>query len=215
MSDLLTIAVPKGRQFERFSAHLAERGVDVVFADRELVATSHDGTLRFLLVKNDDLATYVGHGIAGLGVCGTDKLDETSYEFYALGALPFGGARMCLIGRRGQALHLGAGAAVKVATRYPAVAREFFHNRGIPVDIIKLSGSVELAVVLGLAPLIVDVVETGRTLAAHDLEIIEEIGRTEIQLVANPAIYKIRYRQVRELAERLLAPLAVIGDGSD
>ena len=213
MRDALTIAVPKGRQLDRLSTHLAERGIDVAFAERELIATSDDGRLRFLLVKNDDLATYVGHGTAGLGICGTDKLGETMHRFYALGALPFGEDRMCLIGRRGDPVDVAAGTSVRVATRYPAAARAFFHTRGIPVEIIKLSGSVELALVLGLAPLIVDLVETGRTLEAHDLEVVEELAQTQIQLIANPAIYKICYRKVGEFAQRLLASVATNGVG--
>ena len=203
-ADALAIAVPKGRLLDPLAAHLADRGIDITFSDRELVAASVDGRLRFLLVKNEDVTTYVGHGIAGLGICGSDKRDESEHRFYTLGELPFGSGRMCLIRRKGEAVDLGTLAGARVATRYPAVARAFFHARGIPVEIIKLNGSVELALVLGLASLIVDLMETGRTLAAHNLEVVEQIGATRVELIANPAFTKIRFREVRELATSLL-----------
>ncbi len=205
-SDALAIAVPKSeRLLEPLAAYLGERGIEVAFSDRELVAASADGRLRFLLVKNEDVTTYVGHGIAGLGICGTDKRDESEHRFYTLGELPFGSGRMCLIRRKGEQVDLATLAGARVATRYPAAARAFFHARGIPVEIIKLNGSVELALVLGLAPLIVDLVETGRTLAAHDLEVVEQIGPTRVELIANPAFSKIRFREVGDLAEALLS----------
>ena len=204
----LPIAVPKGRLLDPLAAYLGGRGIDVTFSGRELVAASGDGRLQFLLVKNEDVTTYVGHGIAGLGICGTDKRDESEHRFYALGELPFGSGRMCVIRRKGDPVNLATLAGARVATRYPAAARAFFHARGIPVEIIKLNGSVELALVLGLAPLIVDMVETGRTLAAHDLEVVEQIGATRVELIANPAFAKIRYREVGELAATLTGSVA-------
>ena len=199
----LSIAVPKGRLLEPLLEFMTSRGVGVSFAARELVATSADGNMRFLQVKNADLPTYVGHGIAGLGICGTDKLAESDQRLFRLGELPFGRAKVCLIGRRGASVDSLRGDPVRVATKYPTIARDYFHERGIPVEIIKLSGSVELAPVLGLAPLIVDVVETGRTLASHDLSVVEEITTTTAQLVANPAFYKVQYRAVGDLLDRL------------
>ena len=161
------------------------------------------GTLRFLLVKNHDLPTYVGHGIAGLGICGDDLIAESRHRFYRLATLPFGASRMCLVAARGAppACHQPGG--VKVATKYPAQARAYFHDRGIPVEVVRLSGSVELAPVLGLAPFIVDIVETGRTLAAHDLEVVAELAPIRVRLVANPAYYKVHYREVEAVVGRL------------
>lgn len=203
-----SIAIPKGRLFEPLAAYLSERGIDVTFPERELVATSADGRLRFFLVKNEDVTTYVGHGIAGLGICGADKRRESAHRFSTLGELPFGQGRMCLIKRKSDSLDLATLPGARVATRYPVAARAFFHARGIPVEIIKLNGSVELAPLLGLAPLIVDLVETGGTIAAHGLEVVEQIATTRVELIANPAFSKIHFRQVGELAAALLPEAA-------
>ena len=199
----LTIAVPKGRLEPPIGAYLAAQGIAVIFAGRELVTRDATGELRFLLVKNQDLPTYVGHGIAGLGICGDDLLAESAHHFYRLATLPFGGSRRCLVARRGAPLALDAPGGVKVATKFPAQARAWFHARGVPVEIVKLSGSVELAPVLGLAPLIVDLVETGRTLAAHDLEVVAELAPVQVRLIANPAYYKVHYREVEAVVRRI------------
>ena len=161
------------------------------------------GTLRFLLVKNQDLPTYVGHGIAGLGICGDDLLAERRHRFFQLATLPFGGSRMCLVTTRGAVPAFDRPGGVKVATKYPAPARAYFHSRGVPVEIVKLSGSVELAPVLGLAPFIVDIVESGRTLAAHDLVEVAELAPIHVRLIANPAYYKVHYREVEAVVGRI------------
>ena len=199
----LTIAVPKGRLEQQVGAYLEAHGIDVAFSGRELMARDRTGTLRFLLVKNHDLPTYVGHGIAGLGICGDDLLAESRHRFYRLATLPFGASRMCLVTARGASPGYDRPGGVKVATKYPAQARAFFHNRGIPVEVVRLSGSVELAPVLGLAPFIVDIVETGRTLDAHDLVVVAELAPIRVRLIANPAYYKVHYRGVEAVVARL------------
>lgn len=200
---MMTMALPKGRLFDKTSELLARCGYNLSLGERQLVAREESGRFQAILVKNADLPTYVHHGIAGLGICGSDVIFESGYEFFQLLTLPFGRTRICLAGREEDTRdHRDAGS-LRVASKFTRFAREFFHQRGIPVDIIKLDGSVELAPVLGLAPYIVDLVETGSTLRAHNLEVKEVLGETTVQLVANPAYYKYHYQEVDALVQRL------------
>ena len=202
MKSTLTIALPKGRLLERIIACLKEAGIKVAFAKRELVCFDEKNRLKFLLVKNSDLTTYVHHGIAGLGICGEDRIIESGYRFYKLHEFPFGATRICLAGRADrrqgkEQLRL------KVATNFPRFTQMFFLKRGIPVEMIKLEGSVELAPVLGLTPYIVDLVETGSTLQAHGLEVLEELADIRVHLISNPAYYKLEYQDVDHLVCKL------------
>jgi ATP phosphoribosyltransferase len=153
------------------------------------------GMLRIFIVKNSDLPVYVSHGIAGLGICGSDVVYESGGVFFELCEFPFGSTRMCLAAREDYRLE-AALEHLKVATKFPVFTRNFFNTRGIPVELIKLNGSVELAPVLGLAPYIVDLVETGSTLKANGLKIIEELENIKVKLIANPAYYKVHYKKV-------------------
>lgn len=203
-----TIALPKGRLFDRTNELFARMGYNLELGERRLVAEDPAGRLRAILVKNADLPTYVHHGIAGLGICGSDVIFESGHEFIELLRLPFGGTRICLAGPREADADPGAIGAVTVATKYRRFARSYFHERGIPVEIIRLDGSVELAPVLGLAPYIVDLVETGSTLRAHDLEVKAELGRTDVRLIANRAFYKYHVELVDTFVEELQSAIA-------
>jgi ATP phosphoribosyltransferase len=196
----LTFALPKGRLQEQVQEHFAQAGIDFAFGKRKLVARDAAGTLEFLLVKNADLPTYVHHGIAGLGVCGEDVLYEAGYPLNRLLELPFGGTRMCLAGRRGAKIDYSE-RGLKVATKFTRFTRDYFHGQNIPVELIKLNGSVELAPVLGLTPYIVDLVETGSTLKANDLEVLQVLSEIKVHLVANPAYYKYHHRRIGEFIE--------------
>lgn len=204
---MITIALPKGRLFEKTNALLGRCGYNLSLGERQLVADEPSGEIRAILVKNSDLPTYVHHGIAGIGVCGSDVIYESGYEFYELLSLPFGSTRICLCGPRVPGEKEGGisgdGTVLRVATKFTRFTRDIFHRRGIPVNVIRLDGSVELAPVLGLTPYIVDLVETGSTLAAHDLEIKETLGTTDVRLIANPAFYKYHFGAVHRLVDRL------------
>ncbi len=202
MNEPLTLALPKGRLQEQSEAYLAERGFRITFESRKLVATDESGAVRIMLVKNIDLPTYVHHGIAGLGICGTDVIHESGYEFFTLMRLPFGSTKMCLAARKDLDPASCTGR-LRVATKFTRFARDYFQRNGIAAEIIRLGGSVELAPVLGLAPYIVDLVETGNTLRAHHLEVVDELARIEVVLVANPAYYKFHYRSVDSLVDTL------------
>jgi ATP phosphoribosyltransferase len=191
----LTFALPKGRLQEQVQEHFGKAGIDFAFEKRKLVARDSSGTLEFLLVKNADLPTYVHHGIAGLGVCGEDVLYEAGFPLNRLLELPFGGTRMCLAGPKGASIDYGEGG-IKVATKFTRFTKDYFHAQNIPVEMVKLNGSVELAPVLGLTPYIVDLVETGSTLKANNLEVLKVLSEIKVHLVANPAYYKYHYRRI-------------------
>ena len=202
MSDTLTIALPKGRLQSRIESFLTGAGMPISFDDRKLVATDDSGTLQAMLVKNSDLPTYVHHGIAGLGICGTDGIYESGYPFFELMEMPFGSTRMCLAARADRRETFDRGE-VRVATKFTRFAQDYFMSRGIAAEVIRLGGSVELAPVLGLAPYIVDLVETGETLRANGLEVVEELSQVKVVLIANPAYYKFHYRSIDQLVDTL------------
>ncbi|MFP4301099.1 MAG: ATP phosphoribosyltransferase [Spirochaetaceae bacterium] len=203
MNEPLKLALPKGRLLDQTVAFLRERGMEFSFRKRELVAADEEHNIQIMMVKNSDLPVYVHHGIAGLGVCGTDVIYESGHSFFELFTFPFGQTRICLAGRDEDLLPGAAREAVTIATKFTRFTRDFFHARGIPVEIIKLNGSVELAPVLGLAPFIVDLVETGSTLEAHKLSVLQELARTEVKLIANRPYYKYHFRRIEELLREL------------
>jgi ATP phosphoribosyltransferase len=198
----ISLAVPKGRLLDQVQEHFASRGIHFEFEKRKLVAHDNEGLLKIILVKNSDLPTYVNHGIAGLGICGEDVLYESGKPFFRLATLPFGSTRMCLATRE-EFEPQETGGKIRVATKFTRFTRDFFHEQGIPVELIRLNGSVELAPILGLAPYIVDLVETGGTLKANNLVVRQELAQIQVKLVANPAFYKYHYRRVRDFVERI------------
>lgn len=205
----LTLALPKGRLQDNMLALLATSGIDLDFDGRKLVARDSAERVEAILVKNSDLPTYVTHGVAGLGVCGDDVLIESEAPLLRLQTLAFGSTSMCLAGLPQDAdrdYRITKHGVMEVATKFPRFTRTHFNSIGIPVELIKLNGSVELAPILGLAPYIVDLVETGSTLKANGLVVLEELRKIEVHLVANPAYYKIHFRRIHEFMESLGLP---------
>src|SRR4051812_22378551 len=169
MNQPITIAVPKGRVLKSLAKRFARAGVEpsvLLDDDRRLVRTSHDGSVRFLLLKPDDVPTYVEYGSADLGVVGRDTLLERNYELYQPVDLRVGLCRMVVAARVGAQIP----PVPRVATKYPRIAQKHFAARGVQAEVIFVQGSVELAPVTGLADLIVDLVETGSTLRENGLE---------------------------------------------
>ena len=198
----LTMALPKGRLTDQVQKFFEKLGLGFQFENRRLIAQDGGGLLKIFLVKNSDLPTYVNHGIAGLGVCGDDILYEAGYPFYRLTTLPFGGTGIYIAGKKGDRLALSE-YPLTVATKFPEFTRDHFHKRRIPVEVIKLNGSVELAPVLGLSRYIVDLVETGNTLRANNLAVLEKLADIKVHLIANPAYYKIHYQRINKLVDIL------------
>jgi ATP phosphoribosyltransferase len=206
VTDVLTIALPKGRVLRAVAPLFARAGVDaaVLLADdRSLVRESPAAGLRFLLLKPDDVPTYVEYGAADLGVCGRDVLLERPSDIYQPLDLGVGRCRMVVAGLVGKAPPAGV---PRVGTKYPRCAAEHFARRGVQAEVIFLQGSVELAPLVGLSDLIVDLVETGATLAQNGLEEREEVAQVSSVLVVNRAAYKLRHDRVRPLIEALRPP---------
>jgi len=203
MKDALTIALPKGRVLRAVAPLLVKAGADasiLLADDRTLVRESPGASLRFLLLKPDDVPTYVEYGAADLGVCGRDVLLERASDVYQPLDLGVGKCRMVVAGVAGTPSPIGV---PRVATKYPRIAAEHFAHRGVQADVIHVQGSVELAPLTGLADLIVDLVETGATLTQNGLVELEEIARVSSVLIANRAAYKLRHDRVRGLVDLL------------
>ncbi len=200
----LTIAIAKGRLQSDALALLNQFGItlsDDAETSRRLSIEDRSGEYRFLFVKPADVTVYVEHGIADCGIVGRDVLLEASADVLQPLDLPIGRCRM-VVAAPADAKANGHGI-VKVATKYPRIATRHFGERGQPVEIISLSGSVELAPVLGLADCIVDLVETGRTLRENGLIVTEEIFSSAARLIVNRASYQLKANALLKLINLL------------
>ncbi len=200
----LTIAIAKGRMQTDALQLLARSGVslsEAALKSRRLAIEDESGAYRFVFVKPSDVPVYVEHGIADCGIVGRDVLLESGADLLQPLDLRIGYCRIAVATRMGK-LQAVTGA-LRVATKYPQIASRHFGARGMPVEIIQLSGSVELAPVLGLADCIVDLVETGRTLLENGLEVSEVITDSSARLVVNRASYQLKAAAVSRLIESL------------
>jgi ATP phosphoribosyltransferase len=200
----LTIAFAKGRMQDAALALLERAGVRLSAEarnSRRLAVMDESGDYRFIFVKPSDVPVYVEHGTADCGIVGRDVLLESSADVLQPLDLHITPCRIAVAACDGvMRSEMGA---LRVATKYPRVAAAHFGARGIPVEIIELAGSVELAPVLGLADVIVDVVETGRTLAENGLGIIEIITESTGRLVVNRASYQLKAEAISNLIHAL------------
>ena len=207
MTETLDIALPKGRLGEKVIALLGKAGMGCTNLDedsRKLVLESEDGSLRFFWVKPADVPIYVERGAADVGVAGKDVLLEHGADVYELLELGLGKCRMCVAGYPGAEERAGT---LRVATKFPNIATRHFQNRGRTIDIIKLNGSIELAPILGLSDVIVDIVETGTTLKENNLAVLEEILPISARLIANKAAFRFKRGQVSKLVSALTGAL--------
>ena len=193
--NILNIAIPKGRLTKNIFSHFKKCGIDIPEHNRELIISVPNAHINILLVKNTDLSAYVANGIACMGIIGSDVLSESKNFFYSLGTFDFGKTSMCLISKKNTP-HIEESTQATIATKYIHFTENFLLKRSIQARIIPLHGSVELAPLLGLSPYIVDLVETGQTIQENGLIIQEELGKTSVQLIANPAQYKYFYKDI-------------------
>ena len=209
----LKLAVPRGALFEDTVKMLEAIGVDVTELRSDSRSLVYEvGDLTLVSMRPSDVPTYVEAGAADLGITGKDVLMEQSdrvvYEFLDL---RYGACQMVVAGRRGDE-RLGESerrlGSVRIATKYPRTAERYFEQTGRQAEVIEVKGSVELAPLVGLADGIVDLVDTGRTLAENDLEVREEIARSSARLVGNRIAHKLRGEAVDDLAERMRAATA-------
>ena len=210
---MITIAIAKGRMQDDALALLSRADIRLSpeeLNSRKLALTDESGEYRFLFVKPADVPVYVEHGIADCGVVGRDVLLESEADLLLPLDLGIARCRMVVAATDPDVLTRALGM-LRAATKYEQIAASHFGARGIPVEIIKLSGSVELAPVLGLADLIVDLVETGRTLRENGLTVIEEIVQSTGRLVVNRASYQLK----AEAVARLVAALRSVLNGGE
>lgn len=200
---MINIALAKGR--------LAEEGYEIFKAlgytvpamekkSRKLIFESPEKGLRFILVKPADVPIYVEKGAADLGIVGKDTLLEKDRNLYELLDLGFGKCKFSVAGIQGEGKNFFPGP-LRVATKYPKVAKNYFLQRGISIDIIELQGSVELAPIIGLSDVIVDIVETGNTLIENGLEVFEDITPLSARLIANKVSFKTKNGVMQTLIE--------------
>ena len=201
---MLNVALPKGRLGDKVYNLLAQvgYGCEENYNDtRKLVVENQEAGIRYFLVKPSDVAIYVEHGAADVGIVGKDILNESGADVYELLDTGLGKCRMCVAGKND--FVDDPGRALRVATKFVNIAKEYYAGQGRDIDIIKLNGSIELAPLLGLSDVIVDIVETGTTLKENDLKVITEFLPISARFIANKASYPFKKQALTTLLEKL------------
>ncbi len=198
----LTIAIPKGRLGTQTIEIFKSEGIGSTIDEksRKLVFNNENKDSEFILLKNSDVITYVENGIADIGISGKDMIMESSGDFYQLYKMNIGKCKIAVAGIKGRKIFRDD-TILKVATKFPETAKRFFSSRGQKIKIIKLNGSIELAPILGLSDVIVDIVETGHTLKANGLEVIEDMYDISAMVIANKISYKFKRKEIKEIVE--------------
>lgn len=203
----LTIALAKGRLAELSVEIFMKLGYDcgeMLTKTRKLIFTDEEHKVRFLLVKAGDVPTYVEYGAADIGVVGRDTLLEEGRNLYEMLDLGFGKCRMCVCGPAEMKEKLSSTSTMRVASKYPHIASEYFNDKkNMNIEIIKLGGSVELAPLTGLSEVIVDIVESGKTLYENGLEVLEEVCPLSARLVVNRVSAKTERERISELVDKI------------
>lgn len=204
----LTIALAKGRLAMDSLDILEKIGIscDEIRdkSSRKLIFTNEELKLRFFLAKANDIPTYVEYGAADIGIVGKDTILEEGRKMYEVVDLGIGRCRMCVAGPAAAKELLQHGELIRVATKYPAIAKDYFYNKKHQtVEIIKLNGSIELAPIVGLAEVIVDIVETGSTLRENGLLVLEEICNISARMVVNEVSMKMEHERISKIIRDL------------
>ncbi|MGI6055452.1 MAG: ATP phosphoribosyltransferase [Bilifractor sp.] len=206
----LTFALTKGRLAEQTMATLEKLGISCdEMKDkntRKLIFTNEQYGLRFFLAKGPDVPTYVEYGAADIGIVGKDTIMEENRKIYEVLDLGYGKCRMCVCGPASAREYLDHNQLIRVATKYPNIAKDYFYNKkNQNVEIIKLNGSIELAPIVGLSEVIVDIVETGTTLRENGLQVLEEVCPLSARMVVNPVSMKMDNTRITDLIRRIKA----------
>ena len=171
---------------------------------RKLIFTNEELKLRFFLAKGPDVPTYVEYGAADIGVVGKDTILEEGRKVYEVLDLGYGKCKMCVCGYKDAAPLLQHHELIRVATKYPNIAKDYFYNKKHQtVEIIKLNGSIELAPIVGLSEVIVDIVETGSTLRENGLEVLEEVCPLSARMIVNPVSMRMESERIKNLLMKL------------
>lgn len=201
---MLNVALPKGRLGERVYEMFARGGFEcpeIKENGRKLIFENEVAGVRYFWVKPSDVSIYVERGAADIGVAGKDILLEYSPDVYELLDLNIGKCRMAVAGKRG--FFDDRRRTLRVATKFVEIAKSYYSAKCREIDIIKLNGSIELAPILGLSDVIVDIVETGTTLKENDLEVVETIVPISARLIANKASYKFKTEEIERVSSAL------------
>ena len=204
----LTFALTKGRLAKKTLELLEQLGItceEMKDKDsRKLIFVNEELKLKFFLAKGPDVPTYVEYGAADIGVVGRDTILEEGRKIYEVLDLRFGACRMCVCGPSEAKSLLTHRELIRVATKYPNIAKDYFYNKKHQtVEIIKLNGSIELAPLVGLSEVIVDIVETGSTLRENGLEVLEEVCPLSARMIVNPVSMRMENERIKELLTKL------------
>lgn len=204
----LTFALTKGRLAMKTLALLEKMGItceEMKDKDsRKLIFVNHELKLKFFLAKGPDVPTYVEYGAADIGVVGKDTILEEGRKVHEVLDLDFGKCRMCVCGPEEAKRSLEQRELIRVATKYPNIAKDYFYNKKHQtVEIIKLNGSIELAPLVGLAEVIVDIVETGSTLHENGLCVLEEVCPLSARMIVNPVSMRMENERIKDLIMKL------------
>lgn len=208
MDRYLTFALAKGRIAKKTMGYLEQVGITCEEMNdpdsRKLIFVNEDLRLKFFLAKATDVPTYVEYGAADIGVVGKDTILEEGRKMYEVLDLGLGKCRMCVAGPKEAEKLLHSGELIRVATKYPNIAKDYFYNKKHQtVEIIKLNGSIELAPIVGLSEVIVDIVETGSTLRENGLVVLEEICPLSARMVVNEVSMKMEHERIKDLIHNL------------
>ncbi len=205
MTQWINIALPKGRLGEKAYNMLKESGYEcpeIEKESRKLIFENIDKKVRYFWVKPSDVAIYVERGAADLGIVGKDILLEYNPDVYELLDLQMGKCRMAVAGKRDFRDPIGQ--TLRVATKFPNIAQRYYDSKCRDIDIIPLNGSIELAPILNLSHVIVDIVETGSTLKENNLTVFEEIVPISARLIANVASFQFKEAAIERIRQQLL-----------
>lgn len=200
----ITFALAKGRLAKKAMALLEEIGITCEEMKdektRKLIFVNEELKLKFFLSKASDVPTYVEYGAADIGVVGKDTILEEGRNLYEVLDLKFGACKMCVCGPKEAKKYLNSNEIIRVASKYPHIAKEYFNNQKLQtVEIVKLNGSVELAPIVGLSEVIVDIVETGTTLKENGLEVLEEVCPLSARMVVNQVSQKMEQERISKI----------------
>ncbi len=204
MSEMINIALPKGRLGEKVYNLFESLGYGcptIHENSRKLVFEDEANGVRYFWVKPSDVAIYVLTGVADVGVVGKDIILEQKPDVYELLDLGFGKCRMAVAGKKGE--RMSTDKTIRVATKFPEIAKKYFASKSREIDIIKLNGSIELAPILGMSDVIVDIVETGTTLKENDLEVYETIVDISARFIANKTGFRFKTEKIELMKSKL------------
>ena len=204
MKKMINVALPKGRLGEKVYAMFKEAGYEcpsIEESSRKLIFENEEKGVRYFWVKPSDVSIYVERGAADVGVAGKDILLEYAPDVYELLDLDIGKCRMAVAAKND--FYDDTDKTLKVATKFPNIAKRFYAGKCREIDIIKLNGSIEIAPILGLSDVIVDIVETGTTLKENDLSVVETVVPISARLIVNKAAFKFKTAEIENIVEKI------------